>query len=69
VEDRSRQGGIGLALEVGVDQSGRARDLDHLEPGIDSQALDQVRIADLRDQYPGQLSGGQQQRVAIARAW
>jgi ABC-type Fe3+/spermidine/putrescine transport system ATPase subunit len=32
------------------------------------QALDQVRIAELRDQYPGQMSGGQQQRVALARS-
>ncbi len=31
-------------------------------------ALDQVRMGDLADRYPGQLSGGQQQRVAIARA-
>lgn len=32
------------------------------------QALDQVRIAELCDQYPGQMSGGQQQRVALARS-
>jgi putative spermidine/putrescine transport system ATP-binding protein len=31
-------------------------------------ALDMVRMADLRDRYPRQLSGGQQQRVAVARA-
>ena len=30
--------------------------------------LDQVGLADKRDQYPYQLSGGQQQRVGIARA-
>ncbi len=30
--------------------------------------LDQVGLADKRDQYPFQLSGGQQQRVGIARA-
>ncbi len=31
-------------------------------------ALDMVRMAQLRDRYPRQLSGGQQQRVAVARA-
>jgi ABC-type polar amino acid transport system ATPase subunit len=30
--------------------------------------LEQVRIPEQADKYPGQLSGGQQQRVAIARA-
>ncbi len=30
--------------------------------------LDQVGLADKKDQYPFQLSGGQQQRVGIARA-
>lgn len=32
------------------------------------EALDMVRMTELRDRYPRQLSGGQQQRVAIARA-
>jgi iron(III) transport system ATP-binding protein len=32
------------------------------------QALQQVGIGDLGEQFPGQLSGGQQQRVALARA-
>jgi cystine transport system ATP-binding protein len=32
------------------------------------ELLDQVGLADKRDQYPYQLSGGQQQRVGIARA-
>lgn len=32
------------------------------------EALDQVRLAELKDRYPKDLSGGQQQRVAIARA-
>jgi cystine transport system ATP-binding protein len=32
------------------------------------QLLDQVGLAEKRDQYPFQLSGGQQQRVGIARA-
>ncbi len=32
------------------------------------ELLDQVGLADKRDQYPHQLSGGQQQRVGIARA-
>ncbi|MFT4067606.1 ABC transporter ATP-binding protein [Paraburkholderia sp.] len=32
------------------------------------EALDMVRMTQLRDRYPRQLSGGQQQRVAIARA-
>jgi spermidine/putrescine transport system ATP-binding protein len=31
-------------------------------------ALDVVRLTELRDRYPRQLSGGQQQRVALARA-
>ena len=30
--------------------------------------LDQIKLGDWADHYPGQLSGGQQQRVAIARA-
>lgn len=30
--------------------------------------LEQVRIPEQADKYPGQLSGGQQQRVAIARS-
>ena len=30
--------------------------------------LEQVKIPDQADKYPGQLSGGQQQRVAIARS-
>jgi spermidine/putrescine transport system ATP-binding protein len=32
------------------------------------EALDVVRLRELRDRYPRQLSGGQQQRVALARA-
>jgi cystine transport system ATP-binding protein len=32
------------------------------------ELLDQVGLAEKRDQYPFQLSGGQQQRVGIARA-
>ena len=32
------------------------------------QYLEQVRIPDQADKFPGQLSGGKQQRVAIARA-
>jgi ABC-type nitrate/sulfonate/bicarbonate transport system ATPase subunit len=32
------------------------------------QMLQEVGIADKRDQYPSQLSGGQNQRVALARA-
>ena len=32
------------------------------------EALDMVRMTELKDRYPRQLSGGQQQRVAIARA-
>jgi putative spermidine/putrescine transport system ATP-binding protein len=32
------------------------------------QALDTVRLSDLKDRRPSQLSGGQQQRVALARA-
>ena len=33
-----------------------------------NQALDQVRMREFAERYPGQLSGGQQQRVAFARA-
>ncbi|MGV9798462.1 amino acid ABC transporter ATP-binding protein [Mycobacterium sp. NPDC003449] len=33
-----------------------------------TELLNQVGLADKRDQYPYQLSGGQQQRVGIARA-
>ena len=33
-----------------------------------TELLDQVGLAEKRDQYPFQLSGGQQQRVGIARA-
>jgi len=33
-----------------------------------TELLEQVRIPEQADKYPGQLSGGQQQRVAIARA-
>lgn len=33
-----------------------------------TELLEQVGLADKRDQYPYQLSGGQQQRVGIARA-
>ena len=32
------------------------------------EALDQVRLTQMRDRYPRQLSGGQQQRVALARS-
>jgi len=32
------------------------------------EQLEQVKIPEQADKYPGQLSGGQQQRVAIARA-
>ena len=32
------------------------------------QHLEQVKIPEQANKYPGQLSGGQQQRVAIARA-
>jgi putative ABC transport system ATP-binding protein len=42
------------------------------EMGADSYdpraLLEQVKLGDRMDHYPGQLSGGQQQRVAIARA-
>lgn len=33
------------------------------------QALDLVKIGDLKDRMPDELSGGQQQRVALARAF
>jgi spermidine/putrescine transport system ATP-binding protein len=40
---------------------------DELRSRLD-QALDTVRLAELRERYPRELSGGQQQRVALARA-
>ena len=36
--------------------------------GVARDLLEQVRIPEQAEKYPGQLSGGQQQRVAIARA-
>lgn len=39
-----------------------------LIPDRVTRALQQVGIAELQGQYPGQMSGGQQQRVAVARA-
>lgn len=33
-----------------------------------TEALEMVKMADLRDRMPSQLSGGQQQRIALARA-
>jgi len=33
-----------------------------------TEALEMVKLYELRDRYPHQLSGGQQQRVALARA-
>ncbi|MBP2018212.1 iron(III) transport system ATP-binding protein [Symbiobacterium terraclitae] len=33
-----------------------------------TEALEMVKLADLKDRMPSQLSGGQQQRVALARA-
>lgn len=44
---------------------GRARDSAVREA---HRLLEQVRLADKANAYPGELSGGQQQRVAIARA-
>ena len=38
---------------------------DSYDPAV---LLEQVKLGDRMDHYPGQLSGGQQQRVAIARA-
>ena len=38
---------------------------DHLDP---SKILDEVGLADRKNNFPSQLSGGEQQRVAIARA-
>ncbi len=47
---------VALTAEMGAD-SYDPRDL-----------LEQVKLGDRMDHYPGQLSGGQQQRVAVARA-
>lgn len=44
------------------------RDLSREDHRIADEALEMVRIADLRDRQIGQLSGGQQQRVFMARA-
>jgi iron(III) transport system ATP-binding protein len=52
-------------VEYAVRSRGKSREVAR-ERSL--QALDQVRIAELRDQYPGQMSGGQQQRVALARS-
>ena len=38
---------------------------DHLDP---AEVIDEVGLAERRDNFPAQLSGGEQQRVAIARA-
>ncbi len=38
---------------------------DHLDP---SKILEEVGLADRKNNFPSQLSGGEQQRVAIARA-
>ncbi len=47
---------VALTAEMGVDS---------YDPRV---LLEQVKLSDRMDHYPGQLSGGQQQRVAIARA-
>jgi L-cystine transport system ATP-binding protein len=46
---------------------GQKRPRDQVEAEA-VELLDQIGLADKRDQYPHQLSGGQQQRVGIARA-
>lgn len=40
---------------------------DNLKEKV-QEALEAVKLADLKDRYPHELSGGQQQRVAFARA-
>ena len=46
----------------------RARkDKDNLKERV-QEALDAVKLGDLKDRYPHELSGGQQQRVSFARA-
>jgi putative ABC transport system ATP-binding protein len=47
---------VALTAEMGADS---------YDPRV---LLEQVKLGDRMDHYPGQLSGGQQQRVAIARA-
>lgn len=44
------------------------RDLSKDDVRIADEALDKVRMSDLKDRQIGQLSGGQQQRVFMARA-
>jgi NitT/TauT family transport system ATP-binding protein len=45
------------------------RGMKRADRAVRIQALmEEVRIWDIRDSYPGQLSGGQRQRVAIARS-
>jgi general L-amino acid transport system ATP-binding protein len=53
-------------ITLGPRQVRRMRKADAERLG--REMLEQVRIPEQADKYPGQLSGGQQQRVAIARA-
>lgn len=52
-------------VAYGLEERGVARDERRARV---MQALERVRISELRERYPDQLSGGQQQRVALARA-
>lgn len=52
-------------VEYAVRSRGRSREVAAERV---TAVLEQIRIPELRDQYPGQMSGGQQQRVALARS-
>lgn len=61
LKDRSAFDNVALPLEVMGERSAT------IERRV-MECLDQMGLADRRDELPDQLSGGEQQRIAIARA-